>query len=157
MQLYISTRISLSFKICSDLPYNSHIRYSNISHNFTLPSMFEFAIWSFIYTFQIIKSAQIQVTIINNCAMSRLHTLHKVINFNYLTFEKSFADRLNLVDTVSETIFSVNRLSSVNTENPVKSFSRRVNSVNTMLPLMTEWPQWKPISHPSLRWPSELG
>ena len=51
------------------------------------PFTLEFAVWSFIYTFQIIKSAQIQVTIINNCIMSRLHTLHKVINCNYLTFK----------------------------------------------------------------------
>ena len=95
---------------------------------------FEFAVWSFIYTFQIIKSAQIQVTIINNCAISRLHTLHKVINFNYLTFEKSFADRLNSVNTAQKIIPVLTDWARLIQRIPWEFFSRRVNSVNTDFP-----------------------
>ena len=95
----------------------------------------------YIYTFQIIQSAQI--TWKTNHYNSRLR--YKIKSFYWPTQHGKLCAKINSC---------VNRLSSVNTENSVKSFSHRVNSVSTEFPVRTEWARWKFTSPIFLRWPS---
>ena len=84
----------------------------------------------YIYTFQIIKSAQITwQTIITTVGWKNIK----------LQTDKSLYWPTLHGEIFSETNSWVNRLSSVKTANSVKSFNRRVNSVSTEFPEMTEW------------------
>ena len=85
------------------------------SHSFILNSIntlahtLEISTWPFIYTFQIVKLAQIQIKIINIHHHSQLESIHKVIKLHMSKQKKAFASRPYSVETNFRMIYYVSQ------------------------------------------------